>query len=147
MGFCPPLRCLDLTKTFAGRASAPQGFFDELKVNDFAFFLTVFETKRKNRSDSKPFLGCTFCCSADSCWQKKILNYRLTEAEAGDSPRPLHAVTTTFYNPLKTKANWWLTLFVLASLWPPYVMVLISHDLFLGKRIYSHRITQNKKPG
>ena len=83
----------------------PQGFFDELKVNDFAFFLTVFETKRKNRSDSKPFLGCAFCCSADSYGQKKILNYRLTEAGAGDSPRPLHAITTTFRKPLKTKAN------------------------------------------
>jgi hypothetical protein len=105
MGFCPPLRGLDLTKTFVGRASAHQGFFDELKVNVFAFFLTVFEPVRKNRSDSKPFLGCAFCCSADSCGQKKILNYHLTEAGAGDSHSPVHAITASCHKLLKTKAN------------------------------------------
>ena len=85
MGFFPPRRCLDLTKTFAGRARARRGIFDELSVNDFAFFLTFPKPSRKKCSDSKPFLGHTFCCSAESRRQKKILNIRLTGAMNGDS--------------------------------------------------------------
>jgi hypothetical protein len=85
MGFAHPFDVLDLTKTFAGRARAAQGFFDELKVNGFAFFLTVPGATWKNCSDSKPFLGDRNCCTADSRRQKKIINYRLTVAEAGDS--------------------------------------------------------------
>jgi hypothetical protein len=89
MGFAHPFDVFDLTKTFAGRASADQGFFDELKVKGFPFFLTVCGLTWKNRSDSTPFLGDRICCTAESCRQKKILNFRLTVARAGDSNGPV----------------------------------------------------------
>jgi hypothetical protein len=60
-------------------------FFSELKVNAFAFFLTTSGWTGKKPSDSKPFLECRFCCTADSRDQKKILNYRLTQAGVTDS--------------------------------------------------------------
>jgi hypothetical protein len=105
MGFAHPFDVFDLTKTFAGRARAAQGFFDELKVNGFAFFLTVSGATRKNRSDSKPFLGHRICCIADSRGQKKILNFHLTVAKAGDSTGRVQAIMTTFYKSLKTKTK------------------------------------------
>src|SRR5688572_29702981 len=85
IGFFPPRRCLDLTKTFAVRASASRGIFNEARVNGIAFFLTVVGASGKKCSDSTPFLELTFCCSAESDDQKKIINIRLTVAPAGES--------------------------------------------------------------
>ncbi|WP_157179317.1 hypothetical protein [Phyllobacterium sp. YR531] len=113
IGFFPPRRCLDLTKTFAGRASALATIFDEVRVNRFAFFLTVAGASWKKCSDSKPFLGLTFCCSAESGDQKKIINIRLTVALAGESGALVQPVEPTFSNLLKINEKEWLSLSVL----------------------------------
>lgn len=116
IGFNPPRRCLDLTKTFAVRASASRGIFDEVRVNRFAFFLTVAGASGKKCSDSTPFLELTFCCSAESGDQKKIINIRLTVALAGESEPLIRSIKATFANSLKIKDKEWLSLSVLGCL-------------------------------
>jgi hypothetical protein len=79
-----------------GEQGQARRFFSELKVNAFTFFLTTYGWAGKKPSDSKPFLECRFCCSAESRDQKKILNYRLTEAGVADSSGWGWRAMTTF---------------------------------------------------
>ena len=99
--YAHPFDVWTLQKPWQEEQGQHHGFFDELKVNGLPFFLTVSGLTRKKPSDSKPFLECQFCCTADSRDQKKILNYRLTHAGAPDSPRSVCAIMITCHKPLK----------------------------------------------